>query len=143
MTLQDKSNYLKGLLILIGKDKIISKEEERAILQLGKILGFDTKFCQDAINELLENKYIIEEAPKFSSKEVAISFLTDGINLACADGNFHLSELSWLISVAEKNEIDKLWCIKKIDSLKAESKNTNGELEFEITKLLTQKAIGQ
>lgn len=136
MTLLDKSNYLKGLLILIGKDRSISEEEKKAIRRLGKILGFDAKFCEDAMNELLENEYIVEEPPKFSTKEVALSFIKDGINLACSDGSYHLPELNWLISIADKNGIDKMWCIDEFDKTKSTADKNSLTDNFEVTALI-------
>jgi hypothetical protein len=53
----DRSNYLKGLLLLIGKDKKITVGERDFLHTAGKTLSFDKRFIENAINELFENKY--------------------------------------------------------------------------------------
>ena len=68
---QDKGNYFRGLLILIGKDNVIGNEERQKILEIADRLGFDAKFCNNAVSEFLENKYISNQPPKFSSSILA------------------------------------------------------------------------
>ncbi|NMB83203.1 MAG: hypothetical protein GYA14_15450 [Ignavibacteria bacterium] len=133
MTQQDKSNYFKGLLILIGKDKKISDSEKNNFRKLSKVLGFNKEFCDNAISELLDNEYIIETPPQFSNSEIAKAFIIDGMKIAFADKELHIFELNWLKSVAEKNSLDKEWCIKRF------SDNQSGSIDlikFEIEKLL-------
>lgn len=133
MTQQDKSNYFKGLLILIGKDKKISDSEKANFRKLSKILGFNKEFCDNAIAELLDNEYIIETPPSFSSTEIAKAFIVDGMKIAFADKELHIFELNWLKSVAEKNSLDKEWCIKRFN----ENQSGSGELiKFEIENIL-------
>ena len=135
-TLQDRSNYLRGLLILIGKDRKISSEERDMFRKLSTDLGFSRDFCEDAMNELLENEYIIEEPPKFSDIEIAKLFIKDGIKIAFADKEFHLYELSWLRSVATANLLDHKWGLNQFEEFKKEN---NASSEFEITRFLKQE----
>jgi hypothetical protein len=135
-TLLDRSNYLRGLLILIGKDRKISEEEKELFRKLSDILGFSKDFCETAMEELLENEFIMEEPPKFSNDEVAKLFIQDGIKLAFADKEIHLYEMSWLRSVAEVNSIDHLWSFQQFEHFK---KNNNDDNEFEIAKMLSKK----
>ena len=132
ITLLDRSNYYRGLLILIGKDRQVSDEEKAMFKSLGKELGFNKEFCEGAVNELLENEYIIEEPPKFSNIEIAKLFIRDGIKLAFADKELHLYELSWLKSVADTNSIDNTWGLEQFEQFK---NHKNGSNEFEIIKL--------
>ena len=37
-SLMDRGNYYRGLLVLIGRDRIIDSREHELMLQLGKIL---------------------------------------------------------------------------------------------------------
>lgn len=111
---QDKGNYFRGLLILIGKDNIIEIEERQKILEIAKRLGFDRKFCNDAVTDYLENKYISPQPPKFSSTILAKGFLTDAINLSFVDNELHTEELIWLKNVAKKNNIDENWLDKEL-----------------------------
>ena len=118
MEVIDRSNYLKALLILIGKDKKITEHEKEMMLKFGDILGFDKKFCVNAINDLFENEYIVEEPPKFSNSSIAKMFIKDGIKLAFADHEMHLYELNWLKAVAERNGLDSKWCLTQFEDYK-------------------------
>ena len=135
MTLQDRSNYFKGLLILIGKDKTISEPEKNNLRKLAKILGFNKEFCDGALSELLENEYIIEDPPVFSNSEIANSFIIDGIRIGFSDKALHIFELNWLKSVADKNSVDYNWCMTKYEEYK-EEKSTLDKIYFEIEKIL-------
>ena len=106
---QDKGKYFRGLLILIGKDDNIQKDERESILKVCEKLGYDSKFCDDAINEFFENTFIDKSPPEFSSKETALSFLKDAIDLSLIDNDFHTEELVWLESVALANDISNSW----------------------------------
>jgi hypothetical protein len=101
----DNSNYFKGLLLLARKDNEVNCKEKEALMAIGKKLGFDKKFCSNAIKEILVNEYIIDKPPKFSKKEIAEKFIKDGIKFALVDNNLHSFELEWLKQVANKNEL--------------------------------------
>ena len=137
-TLLDRSNYLRGLLILIGKDRKISEEEKNMFRLLSKELGFSRDFCETAMEELLENEYIIEDPPKFSNIEIAKLFIKDGIKLAFADKELHLYELSWLKSVAEANSLHHAWGAEQFEKFKNNSVTEEG---FEISKLTSGNAV--
>lgn len=99
----DASSYFKGLLLLIRKDRKVTQPEIEVMKRVGKTLGFEAEFCTNAINEILENSFILDEPPVFSSKALAISFVKDGLSLAMADEDFHPEEERWLRFTAEKN----------------------------------------
>jgi hypothetical protein len=46
----DGVNYLKGLLLLIRKDRRISDSEIRLLRRIGKALGFERKFCDNEVH---------------------------------------------------------------------------------------------
>ena len=140
ITLLDRSNYLRGLLILMGKDRKISEEEKKMFRLLSKELGFSKQFCEDAMDELLENEYIIGDPPKFSNIEIAKLFILDGIKLAFADKELHLYELNWLKSVAEANQIDNNWGLEQFEKFKNNNKPTEG---FEISKYISNGVISK
>jgi hypothetical protein len=117
LNFQEKGNYLRGLLILIGKDNIIDNKERRKVLEIGEKLGYDPKFCDDAVNEFLENSYISMEPPIFSSKIIATQFLKDSINLSIVDNDLHTDELEWLEKVASKNGISSEWLDKELGNI--------------------------
>lgn len=133
MTQLDKSNYFKGLLILIGKDRKISDVEKTSLRKIAKILGFNKEFCDNAISELLENEYIIESPPEFSNQEIAKAFIIDGIKIAFSDKELHIFELNWLKSISEKNSLDKEWCLLRLNENQTGKNNID---RFEIESLL-------
>ena len=109
LDVMDRSNYLKGLLVLIGKDNLVSDEERELVMKAGHKLGFEKQFCINAINEILENEYISNEPPVFSDKIIAKSFVIDGIRLAFADHDCDSREIEYLKSTAQSNKINGTW----------------------------------
>ncbi len=107
--LVDRGPYYRGLLVLIRKDQIISEHERELMLQYGKHLDFDQRFCESAIDDLMKNPHIKAEPIKFSDQETARSFLKDAFRLALADGEFHPKEFSWLQAVAAANGLEGQW----------------------------------
>lgn len=106
---QDKGKYFRGLLILSGKDKVINTAEREEIMAVCKKLGYEKRFCDQAISEFLDNKFIDTTPPKFSTKEVTMSFLKDAIKLSIIDNDLHTEELEWLQSIAVENGISNNW----------------------------------
>ena len=136
LNLIDRSNYFKGLLLLIRKDRVISNAEREMVKKLGKILSFDKKFVRNAINDILDNEFIIDEPPKFSSKNLTKVFIKDGIRLALADNQIHTNELEWLKSVAALNGLDANWLDKEIENHKNDGFIVNLETVLEIKSYL-------
>ena len=129
---QDKGNYFRGLLILIGKDNIIEDVERAKILEIASRLGFDPKFCNDAVSEFLDNEFISNQPPKFSSTILTKGFLIDAISLSLVDNELHTEELLWLKNVAKKNKIEDSWLdnqlrniVTELPSQKIKINNTN------------------
>lgn len=109
----DASNYFRGLLLLIRKDRQLTEPEIQLMKRIGEALGFESKFCDNAIQEILENKYIVDAPPEFSTKELAMKFIKDGLKLASSDHEMHPLEAEWLKSTAEKNGIDMKWFLQE------------------------------
>lgn len=114
----DASNYLKGLMLLIRKDKQVTESEYILLKRIGKSLGFEPEFCENTINEILINNYVEDTPPVFTDKELAVKFIKDGLTIVFSDNIIHPEEESWLIATAEKNDIDiiKFYEYKKIYS---------------------------
>lgn len=108
-SLIDRSNYYRGLLVLIGRDRIIDRRERTLILQIGTMLDFDIRFCEAAIADLLENKHITDEPILFDEPLIAQCFLRDALRLALIDKEMHSQELSWLKTVARTNKLTDEW----------------------------------
>jgi hypothetical protein len=109
----DRSNYFKGLLLLIRKDRRITELEIQFMKRIGKALGFERQFCVIAIHDILENNFIVDTPLEFSTKELAIKFIKDGFTVAFSDNEFHPFEKEWLRSIAKKNGIDLAWFQKE------------------------------
>ena len=105
----DGSNYFKGLLLLIRKDHRISEHESSTMKSIGRSLGLEATFCDEAIRDILENQYIEDTPPRFSKGELARIFLRDGLRLAVADNEIHDLEEEWLFAVAAANGVDESW----------------------------------
>jgi hypothetical protein len=126
ISLLDRSLYLKGMMLLIRKDREISPEEKNMALQIGKILGFEEKFCENVIKELMDNKYIIDVPPHFSTPDIAGCFIRDGLKLSFVDGQIHQKEFLWLKAVAHTNALEDAWFD---DAVKAAGDQELGDLE--------------
>ena len=105
----DRSSYVKGLLLLIGKDKKITDEERDFLHTVGKALSFNKKFIDRAIDELFENKYLGSDPPVFSQKQYAEAFLRDAIKLVFVDNELSNEEFDWLQSIAVSNGLKDDW----------------------------------
>lgn len=109
----DAGNYFKGLLLLIRKDHKITAAESATMREIGRSLGLEPRFCDEAIRDVLENRYIADTPPAFSSGELARRFICDGLRLAMADGEIHRLEEEWLAAVAVANGIAADWFDEK------------------------------
>jgi hypothetical protein len=113
ISVKEGSEYFRGLLLLISKDHKIADAEIVLMKRIGKALGLERDFCDNAIQEILDNTFIINEPPIFSSSELAIKFIKDGLTLAGADNETHGFEESWLKSAAEKNGLAEEWFLRE------------------------------
>jgi hypothetical protein len=119
ITIADASNYFKGLLLLIRKDREVTQPEIDLMKRIGKALGFEKEFCDNAIREILENTYIEDKPPGFSTKELAIKFIIDGLTLAFVDHEeIHPHEEQWLKSTTEQNGVDLEFFSKERENAK-------------------------
>jgi len=115
----DGSNYFRGLLLLIRKDHMITEPEIELMQRVGKALGFEKEFCNNAIREILENEHISDTPPEFSSADLAKKFIRDGLAFAFSDGPMHPEEEEWLRSTALKNHVDLHWFQNEIQNQSA------------------------
>ena len=109
----DKSNYLKGLLVIAKKDNKLTEPEKKIIRDIAIKLGFATDFYEDTLKSLLANKYILDDPIKFADKKVAESFICDGLKLAYSDGIIPDPEINWLKKIADENSISEKWFDEK------------------------------
>jgi hypothetical protein len=120
-SLLDKSNYLKGLLIIARKDNQLAEQEKNILKNISEKLGFASDFYDETIKNLLYNKHINDEPIKFSSKRIAESFISDGLMLAFSDKKVHDPEIDWLKATAKENAIDENWFSNQMEKYGTES----------------------
>lgn len=126
----DGSNYFKGLLLLVRKDRKLSESEILMMQRIGKQLGFEREFCDNAIHDILENTYIDEAVPVFSTKELAEKFVKDGLSIAFSDRELHPSEEVWLRTVAEQNGLNESW-FRNVHDAAAKNQRSPETMEVE------------
>lgn len=105
----EAGNYFKGLLLLIRQDHKITEKETSMMLRIGRTLGLEKEFCEEAIRDILENRYITNVPPKFSTHELARKFVKDGLRIAFTPGGVKEPEDRWLSAIVEANGIDSGW----------------------------------
>jgi hypothetical protein len=125
------SNYFRGLLLLISTDRKISEPEIILMKRIGKALGFEKDFCNDVIHEILENRFILKEPPKFSTRELAKKFIKDGLLLSHSDNENHPDEEIWLESFAVNNGIELEWFLQEKNNAAVRSQNLYEHLEVD------------
>jgi len=126
------------MLLLVRKDEKISVEEKELLMKIGKILGFNQRFCEQTINDLLQNEHITELPLQFSTKEWAEIFLKDGIKIAYSDHQLHVEEYNWLRQIARTNKISDQWLSDQHSSFLI-NHNPDEEINFEVEKIYVQK----
>jgi hypothetical protein len=128
----DKSNYLKGLLIVAKKDNKLAHAEKEMIRGIATKLGFAKDFYEDTLRNLLSNQYISELPVVFSNKQIAESFIKDGFMLAYSDNAVSDIELQWLYYTALENGIDPEWFEEK----KKEMQNAGAARSFALYSII-------
>ncbi len=127
----DKSNYFRGLLVLIKKNKTVTESASRKVKRIATVLDFNQEYVDISLKNLLENMNIVEEPPMFSDFLIAESFIKDGIHLALSDGILNLLQIQWLANTAQKNNLSKQWFFVELEEF-INQYVTNSEIPFEI-----------
>jgi len=135
-SLIDRGKYYRGLLVLVGRDRIVDRREHSLMLQFGKMLDFDERFCKTAIAELLDNKHIDDEAILFDESAIVECFLRDALRLALIDGDIHARELSWLKKIARSNNLTDAWLDREYRRLQKEALPEATPESFEICQYI-------
>ena len=109
MPVEDRGKYLRGLLIMVKMDKVISEMDRTFIIGTAKRLGYAPDFYECILNTLMRNEYIGCDPIMFDSTNLAKHFLIDAINLAGANKNLSNEKINWLKSTASMNLVDRNW----------------------------------
>ena len=129
----DTSNYFRGLLVLISREKQINQRQRTLLKKIGRFLGFNHDFIDSAINDLVNNKYVKTEVPLFSNCAVVELFLKDGIKLAFINDTLTLKQIEWLMAIAIRNRISKQWFFIELENYLDNFSSGYNE-EFELPK---------
>ncbi len=105
---KDRSEFLRGFLILMKQNKNVSEYEREMAMVIGKYFGFDKEFCKDSINSILENEYISDEPPLFSDNKIAEYFVTESCNILKQLHRLTDKELNWLWKTADINKLKSI-----------------------------------
>ncbi len=132
----DRSRYLRGLLVLIGKDRVVDPDEHALVLQFGRMLDFDIRFCEAAMADLLTNEHITDDPVVFDEPEIAACFLRDALRAALADREIHAREFAWLEKVARANGIPDAWMRRESRRLRKTKFPGKSPGSFEIRRFL-------
>jgi hypothetical protein len=136
LSLLSRSSYYKGLLVLLRRDRVIDDREKELMLQIGKILDFDKRFCEATIDDLLSNAHITREPVIFSDECVKDCFFRDAVRLALVDECFHPMELSWLRTMAHANGRSEQWFDGIVQEFKEKNEKADQSAPFEIQRYL-------
>jgi hypothetical protein len=134
----EKSNYYRGLLVLVGKDKMVDPAERSLMISLGQALDFDRRFCEAAMDDLLRNRHLTDEPIHFSTVFAAECFLRDAIRIAISDSAIHPQELKWLRIIARTNGLPQKWLDIEIERLQKLNSDHSLPDYFEIQRLLAE-----
>ena len=126
---QEGSEYFRGLLLLISKDRVITESEVTLMKRVGKALGFDQDFTTEAIESILDNSYIKSDPPRFSSEDLTKRFIRDGLAIARSDNGIHRVEAEWLRTVADHNGLEPAWFTAEKDAATRSQKDLGITLE--------------
>lgn len=124
----DRSNYLKGLFITAKLVGNLNKKEKEILKEISDRLGFSRDFYDETIRNLQRNKYIKQDQIKFSSKEIALSFIEDALAISLSNGSLNENEKNWLKQISEINGIEQEFFNKKLDKIKLITSNISNSI---------------
>jgi hypothetical protein len=133
ITEMDKSNYLKGFLILIGNAGSINESNKNLIRNVASILEYNHYFVEHSINELSENNNQVQDLPKFSSHSFAEIFIRDSMRLTFNNNILNLDAIRWLLKVIQINNLSRQWFYLELENF-LDNYNSDKNCSFEIQK---------
>lgn len=105
----DNSNLLRGLLILVVKDKNIWDHEASIFIKEGMKLGYEKEFCEESINNALRNTNINQEPPIFFRRANALKFLKIACRIIKEDIWLNQNKIQFLEKVSSLNGLSRHW----------------------------------
>ena len=131
----DKSNYLKGMLVLMKKRYTIEETIHRTVKYMTELLDFNQAIIDESIKALMTNNSIADDPPTFSDFQIAESFLKDGIHVVFLDGTLNFKQIDWLINTAKINNFSEQWIFIELEEYYYKHE-LNENTSFEIQKFL-------
>jgi len=125
------SEYFRGLLLLIARDRAVAEPEAALMMRIGRTLGLEKEFCEGAVREILENSHVSSDPPVFSSPVLARMFIRDGLTIAAADRAVHEAEEEWLRLAAQRNGVGADWYEAERDAALAAMPRQGSRLELD------------
>jgi len=116
-TIQDKSNYLKGLLIVAKMNNKIDEGEKNIITDVSSRFGFSQDFLNETMQNVLANDFLSSSPIQFSKPTVAKDFIGECLRLVISKEDPAPRELLWLSEVAKVNALDNEWFLKEKRSI--------------------------
>ncbi|MCK9425504.1 MAG: hypothetical protein M0Q21_05635 [Ignavibacteriaceae bacterium] len=112
-TILDKSNYLRGLLIVAKMNNKIDEGEKDIISSASNRFGFSQDFLTETMQNILANDFVSNTPIQFSKPAVAQEFIGECLKLIISKDDPSPRELLWLNEVAKINTLDDEWFIKE------------------------------
>jgi len=121
-TVLDKSNYLKGLLIVAKMNNKIDDGEKDIISNASTRFGFSQDFTNETMQNILANDFVPNTPIQFSKPDVAKEFIGECLKLVISKDDPAPRELLWLSEVAEINHLDNEWFLKEKRAVQQKNK---------------------
>ncbi len=121
-TILDKSNYLKGLLIVAKMNNKIDEGEKDIITNASSRFGFSQDFLNETMQNILANDFVSNLPIQFSKPVVAQEFIEECLKLVISKDDPAPRELLWLSEVAKINQLDNEWFLKEKRSVQQKKK---------------------
>jgi len=112
-TILDKSNYLRGLLIVAKMNNKIDDGEKDIITTASSRFGFSQDFLTETMQNILANDFVSTTPIQFSKPAIAREFIDECLKLITSKDDPAPREILWLDEVAKINNLDEEWFIKE------------------------------
>jgi uncharacterized tellurite resistance protein B-like protein len=114
LSLRERSEYFRGLLLVMAADGELHDAERELIKHAISPFDFSAEFVEESIESILKNKHVSQVPPRFESQANACLFLRAALDIAFADGVLDETEEKWLRATADLNGIAAEWLEEQI-----------------------------
>jgi uncharacterized tellurite resistance protein B-like protein len=114
LSLRERSEYFRGLLLVMAADGELHDAERELIKHAISPFDFSAEFVEESIESILKNKHVSQVPPRFESQANACLFLRAALDIAFGDGVLDETEEKWLRATADLNGIAAEWLEEQI-----------------------------